>query len=145
MIQTRFVTFPRSGHHWLIGLLEQEQIEGWKYDEHHSTGNTLESDSSITAQKTHDFGLDVPKVDGYAHIIQVRNKEASIKSWCKVHGCEADRLNEVANVHDDYRERWIEKWVIDPVPNRLIVRYEDLLADTEGWVGRIKKHLLRTK
>lgn len=135
--RVRFVTFPRSGHHWLVSMLELRGIEGWCYDEHHTTGNTLENCPWITAQKTHDFQLNVPKVNEFVHIVQIRSRAPSIASWCKVKKCTERMLFRVAGVQRDFRHQWIEKWLVDPVPNRIVVRYEELARDPQRMVDYI--------
>lgn len=141
MKRTRFVTFPRSGHHWLISLLQARNVPGFVYDEHHSTGNMLENVPHITAQKTHDFALDVEKDDDIMHVVQVRNYQDSIKSWCKIHGCHEADISAAANIPTNFRALWLEKWMVGPTPNLLIVRYEDLVANTDEWVDRVVAHI----
>lgn len=123
-------------------MLEGRRLEGWHYDEHHTTGNTLESCPWITAQKTHDFQLNVPKSPQFVHVVQIRSRWPSISSWCKLLGCDERTLFRVAGVQKDFRCQWLEKWVVDPVPNRIVLRYEDMLKDPRGTVDFVISHIV---
>jgi hypothetical protein len=144
MKRTRFVSFPRSGHHWLVRELQERLGPDWVYDEHHETGNTLEKCSAIHAQKTHDFQLDVSKSPEFLHVVQVRAWEPSAKSWAGLHKCSINDLPAAANVDMDFRWKWIEKWIVEPCPNRLIVRYEDMLTDLMAVVDSVVAHIEQT-
>jgi hypothetical protein len=124
-MKTRIVTFPRSGHHWLVdGLVKQYSI---KYDEHHSTGNTLEN-SDCEVQKTHDFELNVEKVEGYNHVIQLRNPLRAIESWHKIHN-DHHPFPLFFQEKIAFYSKWMQKWVMEPTPNSIIICYEDMLKD----------------
>ena len=129
MKRTRFVTFPRSGHHWLISMLQERLGDEFVYSEYHSNGKTLENSPEITAQKTHDFDLTFPKNPEYMHIVQCRVIDDCIKSWEKL-------VPSWPNKRCFYGE-FVSKWIISPVPNRMIVYYHDLLDDAEVWVNKV--------
>ena len=129
MKRTRFVTFPRSGHHWLVSMLQERLGDEFVYSEYHSNGKTLENSPEVTAQKTHDFELDLPKNPEYLHIVQCRVIDDCIKSWEKI-------APDWPNKKDHYGN-FVSKWIVSPVPNRLIVYYHELLESTEEWVNKV--------
>jgi len=127
--RTRFVTFPRSGHHWLVSMLQERLGDEFVYSEYHSNGKTLENSPEVTAQKTHDFELDLPKNPEYLHIVQCRVIDDCIKSWEKIAPDWPEKRHHYGN--------FVSKWIVSPVPNRLIVYYHELLESTEEWVNKV--------
>jgi hypothetical protein len=75
----------------------------------------------VHLQKTHDFSLNVPKTKEYQHIVQIREFSASADSW-KVLVPD----NTYPNMLEFYH-KFMLKWVYGAVPNRLLVKYEDLV------------------
>lgn len=130
MQRTRFVTFPRSGHHWLVSMLQERLGGEFVYSEYYDTHKTLENSPEVTAQKTHDFELDVEKKQEYLHIVQCRVIDDCIKSWEKI---APDWPPEKRLFYG----KFVSKWIVSPVPNRLIVYYHDLVASTDEWVDGI--------
>lgn len=137
--RTRWVTFPRSGHHWAVRLV-QHALPDIVYDEHYTTGKTLENSPEIHLQKTHDFDLAAPVSSEFRHIVQVRDFVKSMESWKRVfeelkipEWREQDML--------DHYKGFITKWVINHVPNRLIVHYGDLMEWTPAFLSEIIEHV----
>ena len=129
MQKTRFVTFPRSGHHWLISMLQEKMGEEFVYSEYHSNGKTLENSPEVTAQKTHDFDLSLTPNPEYRHIVQCRVVDDCIKSWEKI----APDWPEKRHFYGNF----VSKWIVSPIPNRLIVYYQDLVKSPELWVDKV--------
>lgn len=123
------MTFPRSGHHWLVSMLQEKLANEFAYSEYYDSGKTLENSPEISAQKTHDFNLDCPKHPEYIHIVQCRVIEDCIKSWEKL---DPNFPNKQKHYGD-----FVSKWIVAPVPNRLIVYYHDLLEFTDEWVNKV--------
>jgi hypothetical protein len=132
ILRTR-VTFL-SGHHYLTRLV-QNALPDIVYDEHHQTGKTLENSPEVHLQKTHDFSLNVPKVKEYQHIVQIREFSASADSW-KVLVPD----NTYPNMLEFYH-KFMLKWVYGAVPNRLLVKYEDLVMRPLITVPKVLRHL----
>lgn len=130
MQRTRFVTFPRSGHHWLVSMLQERLGSEFVYSEYYDAHKTLENSPEVTAQKTHDFELDVEKKEEYLHIVQCRVIDDCIKSWEKI-------APDWPPEKPLFYGKFASKWIVSPVPNRLIVYYHDLVASTDEWVDRI--------
>ena len=134
MNRVRFVTFPRSGHHWLVSMI-QKRLPEMRYDEHHETGRTLENFADINAQKTHDFDLSVPKRDDVIHVVQIRRMQDAIASWDKIMP-RSQWLEKEA-----FYGAFVSKWIVEPVPNRIVVKYEELLNQTESVVEKVVSHI----
>lgn len=137
--RTRWVTFPRSGHHWTVRML-QHALSEIVYDEHHTTGKTLENSPELHLQKTHDFDLDVPISPEFRHIVQVRDFVKSMESW----KLQRDDMHlpkmELATMLAFYHA-FVLKWIIGDVPNRLIVHYSDLLTWPHATLSEIIEHV----
>lgn len=137
--RTRWVTFPRSGHHWTVRML-QHALPDIVYDEHHSTGNTLENSPELHLQKTHDFMFDVPISTEFRHIVQVRDFVKSMESW----KLQRDSLHLPTLTPEgmvEFYHAFILKWVIGEVPNRLIVHYSDLITWPHATLSEIIEHV----
>lgn len=140
-MKTRIVTFPRSGHHWLVDGLLQANPK-LKYNEHHQTGGTLEN-CDCDLQKTHDFLLDVPKKEEYKHVIQFRNPLRSVQSWYELVK-ESEHTPPYAEFFLSkikFYSKWFEKWVMEPTPNSMIVCYEDMLKDYDTIVSKVLRFI----
>ena len=133
MKRTLFPTFPRSGHHWLVSMLQERMGDEFVYSEYHQNGISLESNPKITAQKSHDFDLTDKKDPDIMHVVQCRKIEDCIKSWEKI-------APDWSNKREFYGQ-FVSKWIVEPVPNRLIVYYHDLVVDTEYWVNKVIAHI----
>lgn len=140
--RTRFVTWPRSGHHWTVDLLKTAMPFKFRYLEHYSDGGSLETHPRHNAQKTHDLQLDVPVSRSYHYVVQVRNFEDSTLSWFKIEPDWND-LETFRNEKREYRDKWMAKWVDGDVPNRLIVRYEEMVEDPKKWLMKVLFHIVR--
>jgi hypothetical protein len=110
-------------------MLQEKLGDEFAYSEYYNNGKALENSPEITAQKTHDFDLDCPKQPEYIHIVQCRVVEDCIKSWEIL---DANFPNKQKHYGD-----FVSKWIVAPVPNRLIVYYHDLLESTDEWVNTV--------
>ena len=110
-------------------MLQERLGDEFVYSEYHSNGKTLENSPEVTAQKTHDFELDLPKNPEYLHIVQCRVIDDCIKSWEKIAPDWPDKRYHYGN--------FVSKWIVSPVPNRLIIYYHELLESTEEWVNKV--------
>ncbi|MCP3905646.1 MAG: sulfotransferase domain-containing protein [Planctomycetes bacterium] len=148
LTRTECLTYPRSGHTLLQRLLRHYFDDELVYCEQYSRpGGTLDRDAETNFQKNHDFQLDTPIRDDRQYLVQVRYPIDSIVSWFKM-SCAEGRT-------DDTPEAWMmfavgkasfwmhfyRKWVLDHVPGRLIVNYDDLVEHPVHTVTGVVKFL----
>jgi len=134
MKKTLFVTFPRSGHHLVVDILQKYYGEEMRYCEMYSHCSRVWcTDSSTTHQKTHDFGLDVPTDLDVRYIIQIRNAEDAIASWYKsaiIANWTNQNWKSFLENGLSFRKRFLDKWIYGPTGHSItIVTYENLIAD----------------
>lgn len=142
ILKTRFATFPRSGHHWLICQLMNALGDELKYTEHYTRGGeTLEKNNALNAQKTHDFGLKCPVSSDYRHIVQIRDFAAVTQSWLGFPTHKGMSIKALRKAKWEYYVRFNKKWIINPVPNRLIVSYDHMLLYPEHTLERVIAHM----
>jgi hypothetical protein len=137
--RTRIVTFPRSGHHWLVRMLQHALGDEMVYSEYHETGVTLESDPTVNVQKCHDFELDLPYKPEFRHVVQVREFLPAVLSWWKIYkGWESKSAPELIRFIQEKQEfykLWNRRWRYNCEPI-LIVRYEILSQNPKYSVSR---------
>lgn len=133
--RTECLTFPRSGHTLLHRLLSDYFVDGElhyceMYDE---PEKVLDRDPTTNFQKNHDLQLATPIRDDRQYLVQIRYPIDTIISWYKM-ACKANISDapqawmECAFEVSSLWLRFYRKWVLSPVPNRLIVNYSDLVA-----------------
>lgn len=132
--RTYLVSYPRSGHHWLVCMLKTYFGDSLHYCEYYTDPeHAMAVCPETNCQKTHDFYLDEPRSPEFRYVVQFRNPEPAIHSWY--------RMERDAGRSDDFREFfrhkmsfWLDfrnKWARDDWPTdvpRLILHYEDLRA-----------------
>lgn len=124
-------TFPRSGHRLLLGILSLY----FESDLHHcewymEPEKRPEVCPETNFVKTHDFELDWPVVDGWKYLVTIRHPLYSVASWRVL-----DRLltgdydcdNVAGKWKTEFWSKFVNKWVLSPVPNRMIVQYESMI------------------
>ena len=105
---TIFVTFPRSGHHWLIRSLKSYFGDEMQYCEFYSHCNVVGCVDGCNMQKNHDLFLDLVIPEGWQVIVQSRNAEDAIRSWWDV---SPDMDWEIFRPQStEFYNRWMEKW-----------------------------------
>ena len=151
LFATECVSFPRSGHHLLTNLLRE--YFGCQTLVYHSLyedkGRPIsDPESLVNYQKNHDFELDTPLNPELKYVVQIRDPMDSIASWRAL-----DARTGTTTVHDrvsweietrdrlDYWRKFVDKWVIQSIPNRLIVHYADLLSRPEEVLVNVVQHL----
>jgi len=134
LVRTECLTFPRSGHTLLQRLLRSYFGEDFVYCEQYSRPEgTLDRDPDTNFQKNHDFELETPIRRDRHYLVQVRYPLDSIVSWFKLscsEGKTADTPQAWTWFAVEKASFWMQfyrKWVLDHVPGRLIVNYEDLV------------------
>lgn len=90
-----------------------------------------------TFQKSHDFELDLETGICTGYIIQTRSEVNLLISWFEMRlakGREADTPDgfaAFAQRQRPYLQAFIDKWIEADLPNRLVLEYEDYLAEPE--------------
>jgi hypothetical protein len=138
IFRTMCATFPRSGHLALRDTLLAYFGERFHYCESHKTPVefTLENNPKTNYEKNHDFNLTVPVVKWRKHLVQIRDPRAALSSWWRFKGNtfplknteERRRWREHMTEGMEYYHRFFNKWIIQPVPNRLVVPYDLLVS-----------------
>ncbi|NNF44441.1 MAG: hypothetical protein HKO59_09580 [Phycisphaerales bacterium] len=136
--RTECMTFPRSGHGLLQKLLTAyfgEERLGYceSYGNPHAM---FEFDPRTRFQKNHDLDLATPRDQpDRQYLVQIRYPIESLVSWFTL-ACETnDRTDAAASwINFAFEKtafwmRFYRKWVLDPLPDRLVVNYADLVDD----------------
>lgn len=127
------VSFPRSGHHALVGFMNKVSDFADNYCEFYSctkhNGQTIECPfKNVNSRlkklgcgagkgylKNHDFGLKLPYKKGCKYVVQYRHPFLSIKSWYEMESDKQKDMPEWSQFFDEKINFWIgfiEKWVI---------------------------------
>lgn len=131
---TESICYPRSGHQMLLDILQEYFGKRLVYCEIYKDGeHAIDVDEHTNYQKNHDFDLNTFIKGDRKYLVQVRDPLDSLASRWEMQ----TREGSVTDGEEDWRrsmKEWaifwsgfVNKWVFSPVPNRLIVRYEDLL------------------
>ena len=150
--KTEAVTFPRSGHHLLKNILEYYFDGSLHYCSVHEDSEDLRLGVHplTNFQKNHDFDLKTKVTDDRRYLIQVRDPMDSVESWIHLTqriGTNGTTLPVYNSWKVDIMDKlnywigFIEKWVVNHVPNRLVVSYQDLLNRPESVVTSVIQHL----
>lgn len=142
------VSWPRSGHHMLVRLLQLYFGEQFGYCQFYGTNDTCCHNVPCTRpdihlSKSHDFEFEVPQIEGRRYLIQYRDFTPSLVSNFELFvrkGGEDSRNSFIAFASSRFGryQRFVEKWVQSPFARKqLVVRYEDMLADPEQEFARI--------
>jgi len=158
VIRVLSVSMPRSGHHVLEMVLTRLLRDRFHYCEFYTipdccrsipcvrTDVVERSDSLMFMQKTHDHDLTDPKVAGLdGLVIQVRepvarmlsNYELHLRSERIPHSISYQRL--WMGLEAFYTVGFVNKWC-GPIPNGLLLKYEDLTGDPVGYFSRLFEH-----
>lgn len=139
MNKVESISFPRSGHALTTGLLRAYFGPDFVYSgEWPGPGNWTEG---VHFQKNHDFDLDTPILSDRWYLVQVRDVFDSIASWhqmtVKLDGIPDDpqTYRKIFLSKLDYWSGFMRKWVLSDIPNRVIIRYPDLVNNPEHALG----------
>lgn len=127
-------SFPRSGHHMMLGVLQNyfgDEMKCCKWSDDFEKRPHLCPETNFTM--VHDMHLTFPGNDPYwKYLVLVRHPIYSLASW-RIH----KKLDD-GNICEDlgvtqqkleFWAKWMNKWVLSPVNNRLIVQYESLVSN----------------
>lgn len=145
---TECISYPRSGHHALVEVLRAYFKENFHYCEtyrEHLPSDLMGAPGSVTNyQKNHDFKLDTPVLTDRQYLVQVRNPLESIESWNELDR----RVGHPPDTEENKLDFWVafvKKWLLTPIPNRLVVYYEDLMATPTQTCVSILQFLTKTQ
>lgn len=146
MLPTECLCYPRSGHHALTNVLAHYFGKNFHYCEMYRENPKLMGPGSPTTwQKNHDFELLTPIIPERRYIVQVRNPLESIESWQMLDHRLIGHPNETQEKRLDFWTAFVKKWVFGPVPNRLVVWYEDLVERPVPTVTSVIQFVTRTQ
>ncbi len=147
ILPTECLTFPRSGNHLLHDLLDAYFADALAFcDIHQTPERALDRDPATNVQKNHDLNHDTPLHDDRRYIVQVRYPIDSITSWYRM-ACDngyarspgawqSYAIQQLANWMMFYR-----RWVLRPVPMRIVIAYADLVDRPTDVLARVVEHL----
>lgn len=129
MKRTILTSFPRSGHHLLLGYLQSYYGPSLKYCDPYVCGDCPEAN----ILKSHDLELLDP-IQGDGRIVLTRrDKLAALQSWFDFtvrHGKQEDSQDSWKKFHDygsTFYDLWLQKWTaVGPV-----FFYEDLVQQPQ--------------
>ena len=135
------ISFPRCGHKLTADLLRAYFGNEFKYQDVCPPRGQFSEGYHF--QKNHDFDLDVPIQKDRSYLVQVRDPFDAIFSWHKMtvglDGIAEDihSVREIMAQKQDYWAGFVKKWVASEIPNRLVVRYCELIGFPESSLERI--------
>lgn len=142
--RTEFITFPKSGHTLLIRILQRYFGPDLHYCERYMNPELMFDINQVTnCQKNHDFDLKTEIVPNRNYVVQIRDPLESIQSW---------REDQCLSGHPSFRKdffsqqllfwnRFVEKWVLGDVPNRLVIHYRELIDKPFSTVWNVIEHI----
>lgn len=141
--RTRVVTYPRSGHHWLVKMLTHALGSELHYVDIYETHKNLESNPEINLEKTHDFNNDTP-TSGFKIIVQIREFLPAVTSYWKLQPnwqTDAVACKKFIRWQRGVYAKFVNRWVVGYVENRLTIHYEDLCSKTVNVVTDALAHI----
>lgn len=147
------VSIPRSGHHFLVDLLRALLRDDFRHCEFYAADDccrrvpcTRHFDARIFYQKHHDLDLQLPTdLAGVRYVVQVRDPVMSTLSdrehialrEGEARATDRDEYLVWLGQKACYYERFFEKWVLPGDGERMVVEYDDLVAQTAHVLRRI--------
>lgn len=138
--RTEAISFPRSGQHLLADMLAAYLGEEFQYCEFYlEPGRRLAVRSETNYQKNHDFDLDWPITPDHRYVIQIRDPFEALTSLYELEGGGAGP--EWFDAKWDYYMGFVRKWILNDVPNRIVVHYQDLVDLPVETLSRVITHI----
>lgn len=142
------VSWPRSGHHLLVRLLQAVLGEAFGYCQHYHTtaaccGRLPCTRPDIHLSKSHDFAADLPRDPGRRYLVQWRDFLPAVISDFELvvraggedsRAAFLDYASHRFGAFAAFRARWV---VWGAAQGQLVLRYEDLVADPDRALGRV--------
>lgn len=139
MNRVESISLPRSGHALTTELLQAYFGPSFVYSgEWPGPGNWTEG---VHFQKNHDFDLDTPILQDRWYLVQVRDVFDAMWSWQQMTVRQdgvpdtVETFREIFRAKLNYWSRFLEKWVLSDIPNRVILRYRDLVNNPAHSLG----------
>lgn len=143
MNKTFLISWPRSGRGAFVKLLKgyfaPELV--LKY-----SPQAMNSDALVVFE--HDVALELEVSDQNQYIVLVREPLNALMSWlwfevdfAEKHKAPPVSWEEWAPRQFELFSAWFKKWLISPVPNRLILDYESLIENPELCLKMAVKHI----
>lgn len=149
MTKNYIVSYPRSGHHGLMGFLDRTCDLGKDYCEFYTCKSYDGSDIDCCMAgkswqeksfnchggkkniKCHDFDLGLPFDNESRYLVQIRHPFLSIQSWYQMESGKNKVLppwEEFFEQKLDFWTRFVNKWIVDlgEKSNVHILRYNDI-------------------
>lgn len=129
------VCFPRSGHHMVYDVVRSYFGNRLSYCELYlQPERQIDLCPETNYQKNHDFGLDTPVAKDRKYLVQIRNPVHAITSRWAMESRTSASVAESgwetsAKEWAVYWAGFFSKWILSPIPNRIIVQYEDVLTN----------------
>lgn len=126
---TECVSYPRSGHHALVSVLQAYFGNEFHYCESYETPHLKIGQPGVLTnyQKNHDFGMDTELVPGRRYLVQIRHPLEAIESW-EEHDLLVGAEPSTPQAKLNQWVWFVNKWLYSPVPQRLVVWYQDLVT-----------------
>lgn len=131
--RTYSISFPRSGHGWLVDMLRMNYGTRLNYSESYVTNETRhELCETTNLTKEHDLELELPVRRDCQYLVQLRNPVDAVLSWIEQRaknrgGLTGQERRELFDRWMRFYVEWLKKWVLaDLRAPRLIVTYESL-------------------
>jgi hypothetical protein len=139
------VSFPRSGHHMQVDLLEDYFGPSFQYCEFYEVCHQRPCPATVNhLQKSHDDGLDLRVDEDLDYLIQYRHPLFAIASEFEL-GVRRGTIDDAEQVWQPFAvdklgrwKAWVQKWVLDNKnPRALLFAYEEVLADPPAALARL--------
>ena len=137
--KTTLVSFPRSGHHLLVRGLTEAAGHRLVYSELYKCKHNMTNCDYVNLQKSHDLELTDPINPDMNYIVLIRGFEMAIESWFNVN--ESEDFEQFRQSKLDYYDQFMEKWLTNEVPNRLIITYADLIDNKKKTIMKASDHM----
>jgi sulfotransferase family protein len=148
LFKTECISFPRCGHHILERLLHGYFEDRLHYcDIYEEPGKSLDRDPTTNFQKNHDFALDTALDQNRQYLVLVRDPREALISWFRLSVRNGEREYTYKAWQKFASEGWaywggfFDKWVVAPVPKRLIIDYRELTEAPAATLSRVVEFL----
>lgn len=140
MRKVESISFPRSGHALTTKLLQAYFGPSFRYEAERPDGSAPDEFDFL---KRHDFDLNTPILSDRWYLVQVRDVYDAMWSWQRLTS-NLDNLPDTPELFRQifrdkigYWKGFMEKWVLSDIPNRVKIRYRDLVRKPEEALCRI--------
>lgn len=145
--RTYLVSFPRSGHHWLVRMLQHYFGEELHYCEHYTQPECrMENCPETNLEKSHDFDFELKPAGRHVIVLYRKDAAASMLSWIKAENPGED-FQAFTRTRQEYWIKFLAKWTrpVRPGESRMILTYCDLLGNPVIALGRVVAFLSEEK